>query len=104
MTGSGKSPPLAAMINFINERRKCHIVTIEDPIEFLHSDKKAIVNQREVGFDTMNFRDALKHVLRPSPDVILIGEVRDLEPTQRASAAAETGHLVLSTLHTTDAI
>jgi twitching motility protein PilT len=104
MTGSGKSTTLAAMINHINEHRKCHIMTIEDPIEFLHSDKKAIVNQREVGFDTMNFRDALKHVLRQSPDVILIGEMRDLETIQTAIAASETGHLVLSTLHTTDAM
>jgi twitching motility protein PilT len=104
MTGSGKSTTLAAMINYINENRKCHIVTIEDPIEFLHSDKKAIVNQREVGFDTMNFRDALKHVLRQSPDVILIGEMRDLETIQTAISASETGHLVLSTLHTTDAV
>jgi twitching motility protein PilT len=104
MTGSGKSTTLAAMINYINEHRKCHIVTIEDPIEFLHSDKKAIVNQREVGFDTLNFRDALKHVLRQSPDVILIGEMRDLETIQTAISAAETGHLVLSTLHTTDAV
>jgi twitching motility protein PilT len=104
MTGSGKSTTLAAMINHINEHRKCHIVTVEDPIEFLHSDKKAIINQREVGFDTMNFRDALKHVLRQSPDVILIGEMRDLETIQTAIAASETGHLVLSTLHTTDAV
>lgn len=104
MTGSGKSTTLAAMINYINEHRKCHIVTVEDPIEFLHSDKKAIINQREVGFDTMNFRDALKHVLRQSPDVILIGEMRDLETIQTSISAAETGHLVLSTLHTTDAV
>lgn len=102
-TGSGKSTTLAAMINYINKRRKCHIVTIEDPIEFLHQDDQAIINQREVGFDTQNFADALKHVLRQSPDVILIGEMRDLETIQTAISAAETGHLVLSTLHTTDA-
>ncbi|MEN6624785.1 MAG: PilT/PilU family type 4a pilus ATPase [Candidatus Sumerlaeia bacterium] len=104
MTGAGKSTTLAAMINHINETRKCHIVTIEDPIEFLHHDKTAIVNQREVGFDTMNFHDALKHVLRQSPDVILIGEMRDLETIQTGISAAETGHSVFSTLHTTDAV
>jgi twitching motility protein PilT len=104
MTGSGKSTTLAAMINHTNENRKCHIVTIEDPIEFLHQDKLAIVNQREVGFDTQSFTDALKHVLRQSPDVILIGEMRDLETIQTAVSAAETGHLVFSTLHTTDAV
>jgi len=103
MTGSGKSTTLAAMVNHINEYRKCHIVTIEDPIEFLHQDKVAIINQREVGFDTMNFADALKYVLRQSPDVILIGEMRDLETIQTAVSASETGHLVFSTLHTTDA-
>ncbi len=104
MTGAGKSTTLAAMINHINVMRKCHIVTIEDPIEFLHHDKMAIINQREVGFDTMNFRDALKHILRQSPDVILIGEMRDLETIQTAVSAAETGHSVFSTLHTTDAV
>ncbi|KPL07474.1 hypothetical protein AMJ85_09460 [candidate division BRC1 bacterium SM23_51] len=103
-TGSGKSTTLAAMINHINETRRGHIVTIEDPIEFLHSDKMSIINQREIGFDTMDFSDALKHVLRQSPDVILIGEMRDLETIQTAIAAAETGHLVLSTLHTIDAV
>ncbi len=103
-TGSGKSTTLAAMINHINNIRKCHIVTIEDPIEFLHSDNQALISQREVGFDTQNFADALKHVLRQSPDVILIGEMRDLETIQTAIAAAETGHLVLSTLHTTDTV
>lgn len=103
-TGSGKSTTLAAMINHINTYRKCHIVTIEDPIEFLHHDKEAIVSQREVGFDTKTFADALKHVLRQAPDVILIGEMRDLETVQTAIAAAETGHLVLSTLHTIDAV
>lgn len=102
-TGSGKSTTLAAMINHINSMRHCHIVTIEDPIEFLHQDKFSIINQREVGFDTKSFSDALKHVLRQSPDVILIGEMRDLETITTALAAAETGHLVLSTLHTIDA-
>ncbi len=104
MTGSGKSTTLAAMINHINQTRKAHIISIEDPIEFLHQDNLSIISQREVGFDTKNFRDALKHVLRQSPDVILIGEMRDLETIQTAISAAETGHLVLSTLHTTDAI
>lgn len=103
-TGSGKSTTLAAMINHINNIRRCHIVTIEDPIEFLHSDNLSIINQREVGFDTKSFSDSLKHVLRQSPDVILIGEMRDLETISTAIAAAETGHLVLSTLHTTDAV
>lgn len=103
-TGSGKSTTLAAMINHINGTRKCHIVTIEDPIEFLHQDKEAIISQREVGFDTKTFGDALRHVLRQAPDVILIGEMRDLETVQTAIAAAETGHLVLSTLHTIDAV
>jgi twitching motility protein PilT len=103
-TGSGKSTTLAAMINYINDSRRTHIVTIEDPIEFLHSDHNSIITQREVGIDTLTFGDALRHVMRQSPDVILIGEMRDLETIQTAIAAAETGHLVLSTLHTTDAI
>jgi twitching motility protein PilT len=103
-TGSGKSTTLAAMINHINENRRCHIVTIEDPIEFLHSDKQAIISQREVGFDTKTFEDALRHVLRQAPDVILIGEIRDLESVKTCIAAAETGHLVLSTLHTINAV
>lgn len=103
-TGSGKSTTLAAMINHINSFRKCHIVTIEDPIEFLHMDKEAIISQREVGFDTKTFGDALRHVLRQAPDVILIGEMRDLETVQTSIAAAETGHLVLSTLHTIDTV
>ncbi|MFH0792447.1 MAG: PilT/PilU family type 4a pilus ATPase, partial [bacterium] len=102
-TGSGKSTTLAAMINHINQQRHCHIMTIEDPIEFLHQDGQSIVNQREVGFDTRDFPDALKHILRQSPDVILIGEMRDLETISTAMSAAETGHLVFSTLHTTDA-
>ncbi|MDX2174938.1 MAG: PilT/PilU family type 4a pilus ATPase [Candidatus Sumerlaeia bacterium] len=103
-TGSGKSTTLAAMINHINESRKAHIVTIEDPIEFLHQDKMSIVCQREVGFDTKTFQDALRHVLRQSPDVILVGEMRDLETVSTSLAAAETGHLVFSTLHTMDAV
>lgn len=101
-TGSGKSTTLAAMMNHVNKMRRCHIVTIEDPIEFLHQDKMAIISQREVGFDTKGFKEALRHVLRQSPDVILIGEMRDLETIQTAISAAETGHLVLSTLHTID--
>ncbi len=104
MTGAGKSTTLAAMINHINCTRKVHVITIEDPIEFLHQDNQSVVCQREVGFDTRNFREALKHVLRQSPDVILIGEMRDLETIQTAISGAETGHLVLSTLHTTDTI
>ncbi|MBN1516595.1 PilT/PilU family type 4a pilus ATPase [Candidatus Sumerlaeota bacterium] len=103
-TGSGKSTTLASMIGHINNVRCCHIVTIEDPIEYLHQDNKAIISQREVGFDTHDFSDALKRVLRQSPDVILIGEMRDLETIQTAIQAAETGHLVFSTLHTLDAV
>jgi len=103
IAGSGKSTTLAAMVDYINTHRRSHIVTIEDPIEFLHEDKKSIVSQREVGIDTNTFADALKHVIRQSPDVILIGEMRDLETVSAAITAAETGHLVLSTLHTMDA-
>lgn len=102
-TGSGKSTSLAAMIDYINSTRTCHIVTIEDPIEFLHHDKKSVINQRELGGDTKSFADALKHVLRQAPDVILVGELRDLETIALAVTAAETGHLVFATLHTTDA-
>ena len=102
-TGSGKSTTLAAMIDYINSQRTAHVVTIEDPIEYLHRDRKCIVNQREVGFDTTGFAPALKSALRQDPDVILVGEMRDLETTETALAAAETGHLVLSTLHTIDA-
>jgi twitching motility protein PilT len=102
-TGSGKSTTLAAMINHINENRRCHIVTIEDPIEFLHKDKNCVISQREVGFDTHSFTMALKHVLRQDPDVILIGEMRDLETTAIAISAAETGHCVFATLHTNSA-
>ncbi len=102
-TGSGKSTTLAAMINHINENRRCHIVSIEDPIEFLHKDKNSVISQREVGDDTLAFANALRHVLRQDPDVILVGEMRDLETTSIAITAAETGHLVLATLHTSSA-
>jgi twitching motility protein PilT len=102
-TGSGKSTTLAAVIDFINANRKSHIVTIEDPIEFLHRDKKSIINQREIGSDTQGFQIALKSALRQDPDVILVGEMRDYETIETALMAAETGHLVLSTLHTVDA-
>lgn len=102
-TGSGKSTTLAAMINHINENRRCHIVSVEDPIEFLHKDKNSVICQREVGSDTHSFSHALRHVLRQDPDVILIGEMRDLETTSISITAAETGHLVLATLHTSSA-
>ena len=102
-TGSGKSTTLSAMVDHINQTRNCHIVTIEDPIEFLHKDKKSFVTQREVDVDTRNFAEALRGSLRQDPDVILVGEMRDLETIETALVAAETGHLVLSTLHTLDA-
>lgn len=102
-TGSGKSSTLAAVIDRINETKAYHIVTIEDPIEFLHNHKKSTINQREVGSDTKNFSSALRAALRQAPKVILVGEMRDLETTEIALEAAETGHLVLSTLHTIDA-
>jgi twitching motility protein PilT len=102
-TGSGKSTTLAAMIDQINSTRATHIVTLEDPIEYLHRDKMSIINQREVGSDTESFARAMRRVLRQDPDVILIGEMRDEETVRTALAAAETGHLVLSTLHTLDA-
>ncbi|HVE87691.1 MAG TPA: type IV pilus twitching motility protein PilT, partial [Myxococcales bacterium] len=102
-TGSGKSTTLAAMIDHINACETNHIMTIEDPIEFLIRDKRSIVNQREVGVDTMSFSQALKSALRQDPDVILVGEMRDLETIETALTAAETGHLVMSTLHTLDA-
>ena len=102
-TGSGKSTTLASIIDYINANRKSHIVTIEDPIEFLHRDKKSIINQREVGSDTTGYSTALKGALRQDPDVILVGEMRDHETIETALTAAETGHLVLSTLHTIDA-
>jgi twitching motility protein PilT len=102
-TGSGKSTTLAAMIDRVNELRSLHIVTVEDPIEYVYKAKKSVISQREVGADTHSFAAALKHVLRQDPDVILIGEMRDLETVQAAITAAETGHLVFSTLHTTSA-
>ena len=102
-TGSGKSTTLAAIIDHINETRACHIVTIEDPIEYLHKDRNSIINQREVGMDTVSFSRAMRRVLRQDPDVILIGEMRDEETVRTALSAAETGHLVLSTVHTLDA-
>src|SRR5437773_3787713 len=102
VTGSGKSTALAAMINHINTNRRVNIITIEDPIEFLHRDNLANISQREVGHDTLSFTAALRHVLRQAPDVILIGEIRDMETLDTALKAADTGHLVFSTLHTTD--
>ncbi len=101
-TGSGKSTTLASLIDLVNRQRAGHIMTVEDPIEFLHRHKKSLVNQREVGADTLSFGNALKHVLRQDPDVILVGEMRDLETIQVALTAAETGHLVFATLHTQD--
>ena len=101
-TGSGKSTTLAAMVEYINEHRKCHVVTVEDPIEYLHTDRLAVINQREVTIDTKDFVTALRSVMRQDPDVILIGEMRDIETFQAAISAAETGHLVFSTLHTTN--
>ncbi|MFP5308306.1 MAG: PilT/PilU family type 4a pilus ATPase [Actinomycetes bacterium] len=102
-TGSGKSTTLAALIDLINTNRPVHIMTVEDPIEFLHRHKRSVINQRELGTDTLSFNNALKHVLRQDPDVILVGEMRDLETIQIALTAAETGHLVFGTLHTQDA-
>jgi twitching motility protein PilT len=102
-TGSGKSTTLAAMIDYINANRTCHIMTIEDPIEFLIRDRRSIVNQREIGVDTLTFASALRAALRQDPDVILVGEMRDFETIETAITAAETGHLVMSTLHTLDA-
>jgi twitching motility protein PilT len=102
-TGSGKSTTLASMIDIINRNRNCHIITIEDPIEFVHEDQKSIVDQREVGSDTTTFSSALRVALRQDPDVILVGEMRDLETIETALLAAETGHLVMSTLHTLNA-
>jgi len=103
-TGHGKTTTLASIVDFINESRACHIITIEDPVEYVHSHKKSIVDQREIGGDTLTFPNALKYVLRQSPDVIMIGEMRDLETIQAALRAAETGHLVFATLHTNDAV
>jgi twitching motility protein PilT len=102
-TGSGKSTTLASLVDIVNVERPCHIMTVEDPIEFLHKHKLAVVNQRELGQDTHSFAAALKHVLRQDPDVILVGEMRDLETISTALTAAETGHLVFATLHTQDA-
>ncbi len=102
-TGSGKSTTLAAMVDIVNRERAAHIITVEDPIEFLHRHKRCIVNQREVGADTQGFAQALRHVLRQDPDVIMVGEMRDLETIATAITAAETGHLVFATLHTQDA-
>ncbi|MBI4431906.1 MAG: type IV pilus twitching motility protein PilT [Candidatus Omnitrophica bacterium] len=104
VTGSGKTTTLAAMIDHINANNACHIVSVEDPIEFVFKNKKAIINQREVGTDTLSFHAGLKHVLRQDPDVILIGEMRDLETIEIALTAAETGHLVFATLHTPDTV
>lgn len=103
-TGSGKSTSLAAMINHVNVNRSVHVVTVEDPLEFMHQDKQAIVTQREIGHDTLSFANALRAALRQDPDVILIGEMRDSETVRTALASAETGHLVFSTLHTVDAV
>jgi len=103
-TGSGKSTTLASIINYLNEHRNSHIVTIEDPIEYVHSHKKCLVSQREVGADTETFGHALKHCMRQDPDIILIGEMRDLETIEAALTVAETGHLAFATLHTPDAV
>ena len=103
-TGSGKTTTLAAIVDYINRRRKCHIVTIEDPIEYLHQDRKALISQREISMDTRDFSTALKAMMRQDPDVILVGEMRDLETFQAAISAAETGHLVFTTLHTTNVV
>jgi len=103
-TGSGKSTTLAAMIDYINTTRPCHIVTIEDPIEFLHVNKRALITQREVGADTLVFSNALRSVLRQDPDVVMIGEMRDLETIEAALTLSETGHLTFGTLHTSDAV
>jgi twitching motility protein PilT len=102
-TGSGKSTTLASLVGLINQTRALHILTIEDPIEFVHEDRMAVVTQREVGFDTLEYANGLRSALRQDPDVILIGEMRDMETIETALIAAETGHLVLSTLHTLDA-
>jgi twitching motility protein PilT len=102
-TGSGKSTTLASMVDLANREREDHIMTVEDPIEFLHSHKRCLVNQREVGEDTKSFANALKHVLRQDPDIILVGELRDLETISIALTAAETGHLAFATLYTQDA-
>jgi len=102
-TGSGKSTTLATMIDYVNDHKHCHIITIEDPIEFVHKSKNSLLNQRELGHDTWSFTNALRSALREDPDVILVGEMRDLETVSLALTAAETGHLVLATLHTSSA-
>ncbi len=103
ITGSGKSTTIASMLEYINTRRACHIVTVEDPIEFVYTDKKALINQREIGIDVMSFQDALKYLMREDPDVVLIGEMRDHETFQAALQASETGHLVFGTVHASSA-
>ncbi|MFH2138839.1 MAG: type IV pilus twitching motility protein PilT [Candidatus Omnitrophota bacterium] len=103
-TGSGKSTTLASIVDKVNEDRACHIITVEDPIEFVHANKMSVVDQREIGQDTKSFGLALKHILRQDPDVILVGEMRDLETIEAALTIAETGHLVFATLHTSDAV
>ena len=103
-TGSGKTTTLASMLNIINQERDCHIITIEDPIEYFHPHKKSVVTQREIGVDVPSFKEALRRALRQDPDVILVGEMRDLETMEAAITAAETGHLVFATLHTTGAV
>ncbi|HEC78324.1 MAG TPA: type IV pilus twitching motility protein PilT [candidate division WOR-3 bacterium] len=103
-TGSGKSTTLAAIIEYINQNMKKHIITVEDPIEFLHRDKKSIIEQREIGIDTHSYAEALRRIIRQNPDIILVGEMRDLETIAQTITAAETGHLVFSTLHTIDAV
>ena len=104
VTGSGKSTTLAAMVDYINAKRACHIVTIEDPIEYAFKDRRSVINQREIGFDTTSFAKALRAALRQDPDVIFVGEMRDAETIEVAMLAAETGHLLVSTLHTLDAV
>ena len=104
VTGSGKSSTLAALVDYINETRPEHIITVEDPVEFVHKDKKGIVSQREIGEDTLSYAESLRMAMRQDPDVILVGEMRDLETTSAALTAAQTGHLVFGTLHTIDAI
>ena len=104
ITGSGKSTTLAAMVDYINAKRACHIVTIEDPIEYAFKDRRSVINQREIGFDTVSFAKALRAALRQDPDVVFVGEMRDAETVEIAMLAAETGHLLVSTLHTLDAV
>ena len=103
VTGSGKSTTIAAMLNYVNTRERCHIVTIEDPIEFTFKDDKCIINQREVGIDVIDWNTALKHAVRQDPDIILVGEMRDRETFNAAMHAAETGHLVFGTIHASTA-